>query len=249
MQQTTKLFLMAITLIGAATSLLADNDSPDQAQQLKTLRDRIETLTRQIDENPDTTALYSSRGDAYFFSGQAKQSVADYSRMVELDPRLDSSHWRRGIALFYDNQFEEAAKQFDRYHSFDDVDRENGIWRYFSHYRAKGAESARKELLKYEKDDREPFGDVYKLFSAEMTSRQIMDKIKQADLSDSEREKRLFYASLYIGLNEAVEGRPDNAKTFLAIAAANDWAPNAGYGPHYMWQVAHVQLQQLQASK
>ena len=55
-----------------------------------------------------------------------------------------------------------------------------------------------------------------------------------------EREKRLFYANLYIGLWHAVHDRPGEAQPFLHNAVNNTWAPTAGYGPHYMWHVGRV---------
>ena len=64
--------------------------------------------------------------------------MADYNRIVELSPQRDASHWQRGIAYFYAKDYKSAAGQFERYHSFDNVDRENGIWRYLSQHKAYG---------------------------------------------------------------------------------------------------------------
>ncbi len=160
--------------------------------------------------------------------------------MVELNPDLDASHWRRGIAWFYAGEFKKAAGQFERYHSFDDVDRENGIWRYFSQHRAYGAEKARAGLLKYRKDDREPFPSVYQLFAGKTKPAEILTGIREADVSADEREKRLFYAQLYIGLNHSIEDETEAARAALREAVANRWGPTAGYGPTYMWHVGRV---------
>lgn len=213
----------------------------DSATELESrLKTQIASLTRQIEERPEDVQLYSSRGDAYFFSANFAQAVADYDKMVELNPITDSSHWRRGIAYFYAGQYKAAAAQFDRYHSFDNVDRENGIWRYLSQYRSAGRDEARQELLRYDKDDREPFGDVYQLFAGQLTDAEILTKIRDAELPEHEREKRLFYASLYVGLNDAVEGQNESALEHLERAAKSDWPAQAGYGPHYMWHVARL---------
>src|SRR6185295_5125654 len=165
------------------------------------------------------------------------------------DPKIESSHWRRGIAYFYAGQHEKAARQFEAYNSFDNVDRENGIWRYFSQRRAFGKEKAREGLLKYEKDDREPFPDVYQLFEGKRTPEQILAKIKAAEIGDEARESRYFYAHLYIGLNHAVENKPDEAVKHLRKAVANTWAPGAGFGPDYMWHVGRVHYDLLTAPK
>ena len=210
----------------------------------KAIRDSLDKSLKEatalVTEKPDSIQAYSRRGDAYFFLGDFEKAVADYDKMVELDPSINSSHWRRGIALFYAKRYEQAAEQFEQYHSFDQIDRENGIWRYFSQYRASGREVARLGLTKYKKDDREPFPSVYQLFSGAKTPQQILDEITAADITKDEREMRLFYANLYIGLNHAVEGNEDDAQRFLALATQNRWGPNGGYGPAYMWHVGRL---------
>lgn len=210
---------------------------------------KIKELTTAITANPKMVSLYSQRGDAEFFSGHFAQAVADYDRMVELDPTLDASHWRRGIALFYAGEYARGARQFEIYHSFDNVDRENGIWRYLCQHKAYGREKAREGLLKYAKDDREPFPSVYRLFSGEMTADDVLKGIESAKVEGDERQKRLFYAHLYVGLNEYVEGRTDTARKSLELAARNPWGQAAGGGPGYMWHVARVHYQQLRENQ
>jgi lipoprotein NlpI len=196
--------------------------------------------TLAIEANAKDISAYSRRGDALFFLGKFDEAVADYDQMVKLDDSLDESHWRRGIALFYAGKYKDAAAQFERYHTFDQVDRENGIWRFLSQYKAHGREKAREGLLKYKKEDREPFPSVYKLFAGTMTADEILKGIAAAEIDAAEREKRLFYAHLYIGLNSAVEGDAPAARKHLALATQNTWGPVAGYGPQYMWHVGRL---------
>jgi lipoprotein NlpI len=222
----------------------------DRQQMAVLLRERAEQLTHKLlDAGSQRGELLSQRGDVWFFLGEFTKSVADYEAMVEIDPQQGDSHWRRGIARFYGGKAKEAAQQFEAYHSFDDIDRENGIWRYFSQYRAYGPAKAKEGLLKYRKTDREPFPDVYRLFSDDTTPQEILAAIDKADISRDEREKRLFYAQLYIGLNHAVEGRDSEAITHLRESTANSWGPEAGYGPRYMWHVGRVNLNLLLAKQ
>ena len=190
---------------------------------------------------------YSRRGDLHMFLGDFQKAEDDYQTMVTLKPELDSSHWRLGIAMYFAGHPKEAAAQFDKYHSFDNVDRENGIWRYLSHRKAFDREQARKQLLKYEKDDRPPFREVYRLFDGTMTSDEVLAAIPEK-LNDSGKESRLFYSHLYVGLNDVAEGKLDTAKVSLQAATLNTWPRNAGYGPDYMWHVGRLQLQ-LQDAK
>ncbi len=239
-----ELMLTFVAAFCATGPIRGDDEQPlsleARARLQRELTERIDSLTQRITAAPDDVQLRSQRGDAYFFRGDFAQAVADYTKMVELDPQQDASHWRKGIAHFYAKEYERAAGQFERYHSFDNVDRENGIWRYLSQAKAHGKAKAREGLLKYEKDDREPFPDVYKLFAGEIAPEQIIERIEAAKTGDAEREKRRFYAHLYIGLNHAVENEPRKASQHLREAVRNKWAPAAGYGPAYMWQVGRL---------
>ena len=220
----------------------------DREKLTESLRKSEEVLSEKLlDGEAKRVGLLSQRGDVLFFLGEFKKAVADYEEMVDLDPQQGNSHWRRGIARFYAGQAKEAAQQFEAYHSFDDIDRENGIWRYFSQYRAYGPKKAKEGLLKYRKTDREPFPDVYRLFSGDTTPKKILAAIDAAETSKDEREKRLFYAQLYIGLNHAVEGRDTEAIVHLRESTANSWGRGAGYGPQYMWHVGRVHLDLLLA--
>ena len=207
--------------------------------------EKVRELSAAIEQQPDQLSLYSRRGDALFFLGRFAEAVADYDKTVELDATRDASHWQRGIAYFYADEFEKAAGQFERYHSFDNVDRENGIWRYLSQVKAYDKERAREGLLLYEKDDRQPFPDVYRLFAGEIEPARILERIDEAEISDGEREVRLFYAQLYIGLNHAVDGEDELAREHLRAAVANEWGPTASYGPAYMWQVGRLHYEML----
>ncbi|WP_291169752.1 hypothetical protein [Gimesia sp.] len=220
----------------------SDQETARLQLQLKQL---IAQLSEQIQQTPGESALYSRRGDAFFFKGDFKAAVADYNKMIELNPAISASHWRRGIACFYAKQYQEAAKQFEIYHSFDNVDRENGIWRFFSQYKAKGPEAAQAGLLKYEKDDREPFPDLYRMFQGKTTPEAVLKNIETADIDAGERNKRYFYAYLYIGLNESLHGQQERARLFLKKSVANEWGPAAGFGPNYMWHTGRLELQLL----
>ena len=247
-------FLMAVMTTGLAAWSIADDTptaSPLPADQLAELTKSLEKsqaeATKAIEANPKNINAFSRRGDAFFFLGKFDEAVADYDQMVKLDDSQANSHWRRGIAQFYAGKFMDAAAQFESYHSFDQVDRENGIWRYLSQFKAHGRDKAREGLLKYEKDDREPFPAVYKLFAGTMKPEEILERIEAAEISKDEREKRLFYAQLYIGLNHAVEGDAVAAQRHLRLATLNKWGPAAGYGPNYMWHVGRLNEQLLRS--
>lgn len=239
--------MRAAALVAILGALADDHPlSPEaRARIRKELDEAVARWTRAVEANPKDVEAYSRRGDAYLFRGDFREAVADYEKMVELEEGLAAQHWRRGIAYYYAGAYEKAAAQFEAYHTHDDVDRENGIWRFLSQAKAHGAAKAREGLLKYKKDDREPFPAVYELFGGKTTAEAILDKIAAAQVGDDEREKRLFYAHLYIGLNYDVEGKRDEAVRHLQEAVKNRWGPQAGFGPRYMWHVGRVHYERL----
>jgi lipoprotein NlpI len=245
---------IGVVAVCAFATLLADETAAplrdtDRARLHARLDGEIAELTAKIDKASGNVELYSRRGDAYFFRSRFAAAVGDFDKMVALQPDLEASHWRRGIACFYAGRYRDAARQFEIYHSFDDVDRENGIWRYLSQVKAVGRDEARKGLLKYQKDDREPFPDVYRLFAGAMTGSQILERIARAKITDDERARRLFYAELYIGLNEFVDGDLESAEAHLGKAVGNRWGENAGGGPGWMWQVGRIHYDLLRDAR
>ena len=243
--------IIAILLAVALSALKAEeltNEHPLDAAELTSLR---EGFRRILDETPppnastpDSVSAHSRRGDALFFLAEYKPAVDEYQAMVRLDPKLDASHWRLGIALYFAGQPKEAARQFDKYQSFDDVDRENGIWRFLCHHRAFGAERAAKQLLRYAKDDREPFPVVYRLFDGSLTPEEALKRIPET-LPAIERDKQLFYTELYIGMLKTVQGDTAAAQMNLHHATSRKWPRTAGFGPNYMWHVARLQWNEL----
>ena len=243
----------AFGFIDEATKQAATDDRDLQVEKLNT--EVIDSLTKQLQPKKridplaaDAVNQYSARGDVFMFLGEFEKAEADYLTMVKMKPDLDASHWRLGIAMFFANHPKQAAAQFDKYDSFDNIDRENGIWRYLSHYRAFGKDEARRQLLRYEKDDRPPFKEVYRLFDGSLTAEEVL-KVVPDDTAAASRDSRLFYSHLYIGMNQVVEGKTDDAKISLQTATLNSWPRKAGYGPDYMWHIGRLQYLQLQKMK
>lgn len=249
-----------ILLVSLLVNVPAMADEPAQNSVPHPLSEQqraqiIATNTEVLTQTPapksadrPATQLHSQRGDALLFLGRFAEAVSEYQAMAKIDPELDASHWRLGIALFFANQPKTAVAQFEKYHTFDNVDRENGIWRYLSQYKASGAIVAKKELLLYEKDDREPFPAVYKLFDGSLTPEAALAGIPK-DLPAAERDKRLFYTELYIGLHMVVKKDLAQAQKYLSLSVSRNWPRTSGFGPNYMWHVGRVQLNELRKTK
>ena len=238
--------LLVLFPIVLSSHALADHPVPATELQAieKKYREAEKANSARIADQPKAIDAYSRRGDARLFLGKFKGSSEDYEKMIELNPALDVSHWRLGIAYYYLSRFDKAAHQFEIYHNYDNVDRENGIWRFMSQTRLKNMEVARKGLLKYEKTDRPPYPLVYSLYAGDLKADEVYRKIDEGGFPDRYKERVLFHAQLYVGIFHELNGRDQEALKHLRAAAANEYGRATGT---YMWQVARVHYDLLQS--
>jgi lipoprotein NlpI len=236
--------LLAGLLSHAAT--MGGHPLPEAERKVlrETFEQREKLLSARLIEEPENVSLYSSRGDARLFLSRFEEAVADYEKMIVLDPKLDLSHWRLGIAYYYVEKYDKAAHQFEIYHGYDNVDRENGIWRYMSQSRAYGPKKARKGLLKYEKTDRPPYPWLYSLFAGKMKPAEVLAEIKKAGFDQRYEIRVRFHADLYLGIHYELVNNQAKALEHLRLATANAYGRATGT---YMWQVARVHHDLLSA--
>ena len=158
------------------------------------------------------------------FLGNFEGAREDYAKMIELDPTLEVSHWRIGIAYFYLGEFVKAERQFEIYHRYDAVDRENGIWRFMSQTSAQGEEKARKDLLPYEQTDRPPYPWLYEMFQGKIEPDEIFQRIEEAGFPRGYERVR-FHADLYVGIYlELVKGDKKAAPTLAECGCQPIWS-------------------------
>lgn len=209
-------------------------DDKERRWQLKTISKMTgRKIPTRIQNRSNELEWHSSRSDYYFWAGLFEFAVIEYGWMIEIDPKLKASHWRRGVAFFYAGRYREAAKQFEAYRPPDNVDCESGIWRYLCQRKANSPKKARAGLHKFNKVDQEPFPDIYRLCAGEAKPNEILKRIESAKIPPAKRNRRRYYAELYIGLYEFVEGRTKSARTHLENAAVYTKAPEAGFGPNF----------------
>jgi lipoprotein NlpI len=225
--------------------LAAEPPFPDaeRARLMTELSERVTALDRAIEESPRDVALLSRRGDAHLFAGRFHAAVADFERMIMLDPAQDAPHWRLGIAYYFAGQFAKSARQFEKYHAFDDRDRENGIWKFLADIPVLGIEKARQRMLPYTRFDREPFPSLYALLGGSLTTDAFFAALESDRRASNPRV--MFFAHYYAGLNEEILGRREKAVALIRQAVANRWGQTAEGGPAYMWQIARLHFEML----
>lgn len=191
--------------------------------------------------NPEAAQVYDLRGSEQFKLGQIEASIADFDKFIELKPEQEPAHWKRGISYYYAGRFADGRKQFEGYQTVDDNDVENAVWRYLCQARESSVEAARKALLKIKQDRRVPMMEVYALYAGEKTPDDVLAAARSGEPPAEQLNERLFYAHLYLGLYYDAAGE----KT-LALEHIRKAADEHKIG-HYMWDVAHVHKELLEA--
>jgi lipoprotein NlpI len=205
----------------------------------------LASLDAQLLAHPGEIPLLSRRGDLRLWQGQPEAAVADFERMVALDPREDAPHWRLGIAYYLAGQFSASSRQFSKYHAHDSRDRENGLWKFMADARRDGIGAARRTMLPYREFDREPFPDLYALFEGRLGQADFFSGLERRGLNRDPRA--MFFARYYAGVLLALEGNRGEGIGLVRAAVNGGWGPRAENGrPAYMWQVARLHLSALE---
>jgi lipoprotein NlpI len=198
----------------------------------------IRILTQVMDQPSPPPLCWYLRGRENFRALHVEESVADFDKYVELEPRAENRLWERGISSYYAGQFGKGAKQFEDYQKFHNQDVENSAWRYLCVARDSGVEKARSTLLPITDDPRVPMMHIYGLYQAKLKPENVLVFAGKDPPNRELENQRLFYAHLYIGLWYEVGGDANKAKQHIFAAEKHRIA-------HYMWDVAHVHAEKL----
>ena len=231
----------AALLLSALVATGAESEPAWRAEVIAKITDDFKTADAAVTRAPDSIPAHSHRGDANLFLGHFAEAVADFEKMIALDPEQDAPHWRLGIAYYFNGQFAKSARQFEKYHAYDGRDRENGIWKFLGDVKVDGLEKARAKMLTYTQFDREPFPALYEMFAGRLTPDDVLAEIQRKGLAGNRAV--VFFGNYYAGLGEMVLGHRERAVELLGQAVEDPEARGAGY----MWQVARLHWERLRA--
>ena len=224
--------------------------SPCQAADLKALAqadklfkeakydEAVKILDKAIADDKDFVQAINRRGMVQYMRGKFKESVADFDKVIELEPRAFPGHWQRGISLYYVGRHEDGAKQFDGYQKVSTSDVENTFWHWMCNHKRLGEKAAREALLKTGRDSRAPMNEVLELIQGKIEPAAVL----KAAEKDGKKES-LFYAHLYLGLYHEVKGDKKKALEHLELAAGKYHLGD------YMHEVARVHRDWLKGMK
>jgi lipoprotein NlpI len=194
----------------------------------------VADLDKCLQLDPNNAEAYDLRGSEQFKRGKIAESLADFDAFLKLRPEEAPGHWKRGITLYYLGRFDDGRKQFQAYEKKDTNDVENAVWHFLCAARVDGIEKARASILKIGKDTRVPMMQVYELYKGNLKPSDVLAAAEAGDVPAAQRKERLFYAHLYLGLYDDVQGDKKRALEHVDLATGKY---RIG---HYMGDVARV---------
>lgn len=189
------------------------------------------------DDLLESASEYVSRGMQRFRENRIAESIQDFDRAAELEPRIAPHLWQRGISLYYMGEFRKGRQQFESHKAVNPHDVENAAWHFICVVRTDGVKAARKSLIKIDttRDTRVPMSEVYRFYAGRGSANAVIEAAEKADT-----ERARMYAHLYLGLYDEVAGQADKARSHMRKAAA------AKLKDHYMHHVAKLHARTLE---
>ncbi|NOY41243.1 MAG: hypothetical protein GXP26_05330 [Planctomycetes bacterium] len=182
-----------------------------------------------------TASEYVSRGMQRFKENKIADSIRDFDRADELEPKSAPHLWQRGISNYYVGEFRKGREQFESHLAVNPHDVENATWHFICVAKLEGIEAAKKAIIDIDtlRDTRVPMAQIYELYAGHGSEESVLMAAAKADT-----EQARMYAHLYLGLYYEVAGSIDQARKHMKLAAAAKLQNN------YMHQVAKIHLLQ-----
>lgn len=180
-----------------------------------------------------TVRILQARGEQRFRQAQIAEAIADFDRLIQLQPDLEASHWQRGICYYYAGEYGKGARQFELHRTVNPQDVENAAWHFLCVVRAPrgSVEVARRRLIPVTRDSRIPMKQIQEMFAGTMTPEEVLRAGQKAGGTAK------FYTDLYAGLYFEALDRTEESLRLIAQAAANPATRN-----DYMGNVARVHV-------
>jgi len=202
-------------------------DSANQFAYIKRaqLFDLIGNNTRAIQDcsaalslNPTFADVYQLRGCNHFKVGNVPAAVRDWQIFIQLKPEKETDHWQICVGHALLGNYEEARKRFEWHWTENTEDMEVAFWHFLCVARTEGLEKARDNLMKVSGETRVPMAQLYSLYKGVGSEADVWLAVEYGSPDETERAKREFFATYYLGLLRQCEGQLKKAKTLVSKA-------------------------------
>ena len=175
----------------------------------------LEKCRAVVELLPNDVRVQQRAAELLYLSGNAKESVPVFDRVIELLPNKAAENWQRGIALATVGEFKRGAEQFKLHHDVNPDDVENSAWYYLCVAKSESVEAAKKTLIGSRGDRREPMMEILKMLQGRSTPEQVLEAAEKSSPVPELKVRAKFYADLYIGLYYDSIGREEDAVKFF----------------------------------
>jgi tetratricopeptide (TPR) repeat protein len=86
----------------------------EDCEQAQDIDRRIHGCTDRISQFPRDATAFFNRGSAYLGKGDLEHAVADYARVIQIDPAYSPAYYHRGIAYERTEQYDQAIADFSK---------------------------------------------------------------------------------------------------------------------------------------
>ncbi|AMV31221.1 lipoprotein NlpI [Pirellula sp. SH-Sr6A] len=205
----------------------------EKAIQSGATNELLDELNSAIRKSPVDEQLFLARGSLYFRTGKVDLSLADFDKVIELQPESKPYLWQRGISLYYAKRYREGKEQFEVHRTVNPNDVENAFWHFLCAAKITNVENASREILLSGLDRREPLMQVQQMIAGKLPPDEVVKVTEKGGKSVQ------FYGYLYLGLYFDAKGDTAEATKYLRKCVAVDY-------PGYMYDVAKVHLRSLE---
>lgn len=199
--------------------------------------------TKLLEVAPHAKEVYYHRAIMHFLLGRIPESAADFDKFVEAQPDRVPALWQRGITLYYAGRFEDGRKQFETHRTVNPGDVENSTWHFLCIAREKGVEEARRKLIPVTGDTRIPMTEILEFYAGKGSPEKVLEKAESGTTDAMLKAAQIMYAHLYLALYYEATGNSALRRSHLQKAV------DTNLKNEYMWEVARVHLELLNAGK
>lgn len=226
-----QLVIARLTQILAAEQITAEQRA-QVLYQLGILYDRLglsvtarNMFMNALIEVPDYASVYNFLGSYLAASERFSEAYDAFDAVLEIDPEESYAYFNRGIALYYGNRAKLGVADLLKFYSFDKDDPFRVAWLYILEREVYGKDYALSQLTKRRADmsDEVAWGlEILDFIKGDISSTQLINTIRYADISKVEQSRRLCEAYFYMAKMAEFDGELKLAYDLLHLCVATE---------------------------
>lgn len=176
-------------------------------------------------EVPDYASVYNFLGSYLAASERFSEAYEAFDAVLEIAPEESYAYFNRGIALYYGNRAKLGIADLERFYEFDKNDPFRIAWLYILEREVHGKTYASEHLRERREQisDDVPWGiEILDFMNGDISSEQLIDAIRYAEVSRVDKSRRLCEAYFYMAKIAEFEHDLKKAYDLLHLCVATE---------------------------